>query len=54
MVTAYGFTLLTGRGAQILIGAMLILTVPLRYAMRAARPYWATADWCSAPQVMAR
>ena len=34
MVTAYGFTLLTGRGAQILIGVMLILTVPLRYAMR--------------------
>ena len=33
-VTAYGFTLLTGRAVQFLIGAMLILTVPLRYAMR--------------------
>jgi uncharacterized membrane protein YfcA len=34
MVTAYGFTLLTGKAVQILIGAMLMLTVPLRYAMR--------------------
>jgi uncharacterized membrane protein YfcA len=34
MVTAYGYTLLTGKGAQILIGTMLILTVPLRYIMR--------------------
>ena len=34
IVTAYGYTLLTGRAAQILIGTMLILTVPLRYAMR--------------------
>lgn len=34
LVTAYGFTLLTGRAIQILIGTMLILTVPLRYAMR--------------------
>ena len=34
ILTAYGFTLLTGRGAQIVIGVMLILTVPLRYAMR--------------------
>ena len=34
MVTAYGYTLLTGKGAQILIGTMLILTVPLRYVMR--------------------
>jgi uncharacterized membrane protein YfcA len=32
--SAYGFTLLTGRAVQFLIGAMLILTVPLRYAMR--------------------
>ena len=32
--SAYGFTLLTGRTVQFLIGAMLILTVPLRYAMR--------------------
>src|SRR5258708_39279256 len=34
LVTAYGYTLLTGIGAQIVIGAMLILTVPLRYALR--------------------
>ena len=34
MLTAYGFTLLSGRAIQLLIGAMLILTVPLRYAMR--------------------
>jgi uncharacterized membrane protein YfcA len=34
MVTAYGYTLLTGRAIQFVIGAMLILTVPLRYAMR--------------------
>ena len=34
MLTAYGFTLLTGRAIQFLIGVMLILTVPLRYAMR--------------------
>ena len=33
-VSAYGFTLLSGRAVQFLIGAMLILTVPLRYAMR--------------------
>jgi len=34
MVTAYGYTLLTGRGAQIVIGGMLVLTVPLRYLLR--------------------
>ena len=34
MITAYGYTLLTGKGAQIVIGTMLILTVPLRYVMR--------------------
>ena len=34
IVSAYGFTLLTGRAVQTLIGVMLILTVPLRYAMR--------------------
>jgi len=34
VVSAYGFTLLTGRAVQILIGVMLILTVPLRFAMR--------------------
>jgi uncharacterized membrane protein YfcA len=34
LVTAYGYTLLTGRAVQLLIGAMLMLTVPLRYAMR--------------------
>lgn len=34
LVTAYGYTLLTGRAVQFVIGAMLMLTVPLRYAMR--------------------
>src|SRR5512144_502433 len=34
LVTAYGYTLLTGKGAQLVIGAMLMLTVPLRYALR--------------------
>jgi len=34
LVTAYGFTLLTGKGAQLLIGTMLMLTVPLRYTLR--------------------
>jgi uncharacterized membrane protein YfcA len=34
LITAYGYTLLTGRGVQFVIGAMLMLTVPLRYTMR--------------------
>ena len=34
VITAYGYTLLTGIGAQIVIGTMLILTVPVRYALR--------------------
>jgi uncharacterized membrane protein YfcA len=34
LVTAYGYTLLTGIGAQIVIGTMLMLTVPLRYGLR--------------------
>jgi len=34
IVTAYGYTLLTGKGAAIVIGAMLMLTVPLRYWFR--------------------
>lgn len=34
MLTAYGYTLLTGTGAQLVIGGMLILTVPLRYGLR--------------------
>jgi uncharacterized membrane protein YfcA len=34
LVSAYGYTLLTGRGAQFVIGAMLILTVPLRLTLR--------------------
>lgn len=29
--SAYGYTLLTGKGAMIVIGSMLMLTVPLRY-----------------------
>ena len=34
LVTAYGYTLLTGNGAQLVIGTMLMLTVPLRYVLR--------------------
>jgi uncharacterized membrane protein YfcA len=34
LLTAYGYTLLTGRAVQFVIGAMLMLTVPLRYTMR--------------------
>jgi uncharacterized membrane protein YfcA len=34
LVTAYGYTLLTGKGEQLLIGGMLMLTVPLRYMLR--------------------
>jgi uncharacterized membrane protein YfcA len=31
IITAYGYTLLTGRGAMLVIGGMLMLMVPLRY-----------------------
>jgi uncharacterized membrane protein YfcA len=34
IVSAYGYTLLTTKGAMLVIGAMLMLTVPLRYALR--------------------
>jgi uncharacterized membrane protein YfcA len=34
VVSAYGYTLLTGKGAAIVIGAMLMLTVPLRYLFK--------------------
>jgi uncharacterized membrane protein YfcA len=34
MLTAYGYTLLTGRGAMLVIGTMLILTVPLRLLLK--------------------
>jgi uncharacterized membrane protein YfcA len=34
LVTAYGYTLLTGKAVQFVIGFMLMLTVPLRYTMR--------------------
>jgi uncharacterized membrane protein YfcA len=34
MLSAYGYTLLTGKGAAIVIGAMLMLTVPLRYLFK--------------------
>lgn len=37
MVGAYWFTLLTGRGAQILIGCLLITMVPARYLLRRLR-----------------
>jgi uncharacterized membrane protein YfcA len=32
--SAYGYTLLTGKGAMLVIGAMLMLTVPLRYLLK--------------------
>ena len=34
ILSAYGYTLLTGKGAAIVIGTMLMLTVPLRYLFR--------------------
>ncbi len=34
IVSAYGFTLLTGKGAMLLIGGVLMLTVPLRWLFR--------------------
>jgi uncharacterized membrane protein YfcA len=34
IVSAYGYTLLTGKGAGIVIGTMLMLTVPLRYLFK--------------------
>lgn len=34
IVSAYGYTLLNNRGAMIVIGTMLILTVPFRHFMR--------------------
>jgi uncharacterized membrane protein YfcA len=34
MLTAYGYTRLTGKGAMIVIGSMLVLTVPLRYLLQ--------------------
>jgi len=34
IVSAYGYTLLTGKGAMLVIGSMLMLTVPLRYLLK--------------------
>jgi uncharacterized membrane protein YfcA len=34
MISAYGYTLLTGKGAMLVIGTMLMLTVPLRYLLK--------------------
>ncbi len=34
IISAYGYTLLTGKGAMIVIGSMLMLTVPLRYLLK--------------------
>jgi uncharacterized membrane protein YfcA len=34
MVSAYGYTFLTGKGAMLVIGGMLMLTVPLRYLIK--------------------
>ena len=55
VITAYGYTLLTGKGAQLVIGAMLMLTVPLRYALRRrGHRAAATAGCCSARSATAR
>ncbi|MEX2615186.1 MAG: sulfite exporter TauE/SafE family protein [Alphaproteobacteria bacterium] len=45
---AYWFTLLTGRGAQILIGCLLIVMVPLRYLLRRLRVRLAGAGFIGA------
>jgi uncharacterized membrane protein YfcA len=37
ILSAWGYTMLTTKGAMLVIGTMLILTVPLRYAMRRRR-----------------
>jgi len=34
ILSAYGYTKLTGQGAMLVIGAMLMLTVPLRYVLK--------------------
>jgi uncharacterized membrane protein YfcA len=34
ILSAYGYTKLTGQGAMLVIGAMLMLTVPLRYFLK--------------------
>ena len=34
ILSAYGYTLLTGKGAMLVIGTMLMLTVPLRYVFK--------------------
>lgn len=34
VLSAYGYTLLTGKGAMLVIGTMLSLTVPLRYLLK--------------------
>src|SRR5262249_46022282 len=34
IVSAYGYTRLTGAGAMLVIGAMLVATVPLRYLLK--------------------
>jgi uncharacterized membrane protein YfcA len=47
-VGAYWFTLLTGRGAQILIGCLLIVMVPLRYLLRRLRVRLAGAGFAGA------
>lgn len=47
-VGAYWFTLLTGRGAQILIGCLLITMVPLRYLLRRLQVRLAGASFAGA------
>ncbi len=47
-VGAYWFTLLTGRGAQILIGCLLIVMVPLRHLLRRMRAQLSGASFAGA------
>ncbi len=47
-VGAYWFTSLTGRGAQILIGCLLITMVPLRYLLRRLRVRLSGASFAGA------
>ena len=42
---AWGYTMLTGKGAALVIGAMLVASVPLRRLMRRRGLALSTADW---------
>lgn len=43
VLSAYSYTLLTGKGAQIVIGTMLTATVPLRYLLKRRREMFGPA-----------